>query len=195
MIGKMSRTNKTSKTAQMSIRDLSLCALFAGLMAVGAYIKIPAPLAPLTMQYFFAVTAGMLLGSKLGAISVLCYILLGFSGLPVFAEGGGIAYVLKPSFGYIIGFCAASWAAGKIVAKTDAPSFKRTFAACAAGLVIVYTLGAAYLWAVNKFYIGKDIGAKALLVYCFAIYIPGDMAQCALAGAAAKRLIPILRSG
>lgn len=45
----------------------------------------------------------------MGRASVCIYIVLGLMGLPVFAEGGGLAYVLKPSFGYIIGFAIASY--------------------------------------------------------------------------------------
>ena len=81
-----------------------LVALFAALIAVGAFIRIPVPLVPFTMQTFFVVLAGMLLGKKLGAASALVYLAIGLIGIPVFTQGGGIGYVLKPSFGYLIGF-------------------------------------------------------------------------------------------
>ena len=73
--------------------------------------KIPVPVVPFTLQLLFTMTAGLLLGGKLVAASVGAYILIGLLGLPVFAEGGGPAYILKPSFGYIIGFAAASFSA------------------------------------------------------------------------------------
>lgn len=81
-------------------RSLVYCALFTALIAVGAFIKIPIPVVPFTLQYLFTMLAGILLGS----LSVLAYMILGLIGLPIFSEGGGIGYVFKPSFGYIIGF-------------------------------------------------------------------------------------------
>ena len=101
----------------MKIRDITMVALFSALVCIGAFIKIPIPALPITMQVFFVLLAGMLLGSKKGALSVLIYMLLGLVGLPIFAAGGGFAYVLKPSFGYIIGFLVAAFAMGRICEK------------------------------------------------------------------------------
>jgi len=178
---------------KLKLQDIALCALFAALTAVGAFMKIPTPLVPLTLQYLFTMLSGLLLGARLGSVSVLCYVVLGLAGLPVFAEGGGIGYVLKPSFGYIIGFCVAAFVTGKIANNTAAPSMKRLLTACFTGLFIVYALGVVYLWLVNRLYLGKVIGARILFIYCFAIYVPGDALQCILAALLAKRLIPILR--
>jgi BioY family. len=74
-----------------------LCAQFAALTAVGAFIRIPIPVVPFTLQYLFTMLAGLLLGGKYGGLSVLLYIFIGLIGLPVFTEGGGIGYVFKPS--------------------------------------------------------------------------------------------------
>lgn len=59
------------------IKDLTLMALFAALTAVGAFITIPVPPVPFSLQIFFAILAGALLGSRRGAISVAVYVLLG----------------------------------------------------------------------------------------------------------------------
>ena len=71
-------------------KSLIYCGLFTALIAVGAFIKIPVPVVPFTLQYLFTMMAGLLLGSKLGALSVTFYMLLGLAGLPIFSEGGGI---------------------------------------------------------------------------------------------------------
>ena len=71
-------------------KSIVYCGLFTTLIAIGAFIKIPIPVVPFTLQYLFTMMAGLLLGSKLGAMSVALYMLLGLVGLPVFAEGGGI---------------------------------------------------------------------------------------------------------
>ena len=80
-------------------KSLIYCGLFTALIAVGAFIKIPVPVVPFTLQYLFTMMAGLLLGPKLGALSVTFYMLLGLAGLPIFSEGGGIWYIFKPSFG------------------------------------------------------------------------------------------------
>ena len=70
-------------------KNLMYCSLFTALIAVGAFIKIPIPVVPFTLQFFFTTLAGLLLGSKMGAVSVIAYMVLGLVGLPIFSEGGG----------------------------------------------------------------------------------------------------------
>ena len=102
-------------------KTLIYCSLFTALIAAGAFIKIPVPVVPFTLQYLFTMLAGLLLGSKRGTISVVAYMLLGLAGLPIFSEGGGLWYVFKPSFGYIIGFCLGTYVTGRIEEKDDLP--------------------------------------------------------------------------
>ena len=85
----------------MKTKGVIYCGLFTALIAVGAFIKIPIPVVPFTLQYLFTMLAGLLLGSRLGTVSVLSYMLLGLAGLPIFSEGGGLWYVFKPSFGLL----------------------------------------------------------------------------------------------
>lgn len=69
-------------------KNMILCAMFVALIAAGAFIKIPVPVVPFTLQYLFTMLAGLLLGAKRGFISVCIYIFLGLVGLPIFAQGG-----------------------------------------------------------------------------------------------------------
>ena len=57
-----------------------------------------------TLQFFFVLLAGIILGGKRGALAVGCYVALGLIGIPIFAAGGGIGYIFRPSFGYLLGF-------------------------------------------------------------------------------------------
>ena len=63
-------------------KQLVFCSLFTALIAVGAFIKIPVPVVPFTLQYLFTMLAGLILGPRLGTISVTAYMLLGLAGFP-----------------------------------------------------------------------------------------------------------------
>ena len=98
-------------------KALVYCSLFTALIAVGAFIRVPIPVLPFTLQYLFTMLAGLLLGPRLGTISTVAYMLLGLAGLPIFTEGGGLWYVFKPSFGYIIGFCGGTFVTNYVIAS------------------------------------------------------------------------------
>ncbi len=80
---------------QSRVQDLVICALFSALIAIGAFLQITIPVQPMpmhfTLQYYFSILAGFLLGGKRGLLSVLIYLLIGLVGIPVFASGGGPA--------------------------------------------------------------------------------------------------------
>lgn len=146
-------------------KNMILCAMFVALIAVGAFIKIPVPVVPFTLQYLFTMLAGLLLGSKKGCLAVGIYIALGLVGLPVFAQGGGIGYIFQPSFGYIIGFAAGAFVTGRISERTARPGYKLLLAANFVGLGIVYLLGMTYYFLISNFYLNSPIG----ICRCFCI--------------------------
>lgn len=174
-------------------KNLILCSIFIPMIVAGAFIKIPVPIVPFTLQFLFTMMAGLLLGGKLGAVSVGVYILMGLLGLPVFAEGGGIAYILKPSFGYIIGFAVASYITGTIAHKVANPDYKRLLTANFIGLGIVYLFGMSYYYLISSFYLGNPIGLWPLFLYCFILAVPGDIVLCFLAAFLGKKMIPIMK--
>ena len=180
-------TNTANKT-----QDMILCALFAALIAVGAWLRIPTPLVPITLQTLFVLLAGLLLGGRRAAISVLVYIFIGLLGVPVFAEGGGLGYLLKPSFGYIIGFAAGAYWTGRIAHGTESPSYLRLLLATLAGLAVIYLCGLIYLYLISNLFLDASLGLWALLLYGFLLTLPGDLALCAAAAWLAKRLLPVI---
>lgn len=171
---------------------MAMCSLFTALTAVGAFIKIPVPAVPFTLQILFTMLAGLLLGGKLGAVSVGAYALLGLAGLPVFAEGGGFWYVLKPSFGYILGFILAAYVTGKLTEKLDGLTYGKILAANFIGLAIVYAAGMVYYYVICNYVINTPIGLWPLFLYCFLMVVPGDICLCFVAAGLAKRIKPAL---
>lgn len=180
---------------KLAIQDMAHCAIFTVLIIVGAYIKIPVPAVPFTMQFFFTNLAGILLGSKKGAISTFTYLLLGIIGVPVFTAGGGPAYVFVPSFGYIIGFVFGAYAAGLIVEKMKKDNVAKYLAAGFTNLFIVYFMGMIYYYIISNYVIDTPIGLWPLFLYCFLLVVPGDITLCILTALSAKRLRKAFTNG
>lgn len=168
------------------------CSLFTALIAVGAFIKIPAPVVPFTLQFLFTTLAGLLLGSRKGAISVIAYMLLGLVGLPIFSEGGGLGYIFRPSFGYIIGFCLGTFVTGLIAERVKEKTFFRYLIANFTGLLIVYAVGMVYYYIICNYVINTPIALWPLFLYCFIMTVPGDICLCILSALLVKRVKPIL---
>ena len=177
----------TSKT-----KTLVYCGLFTALIAVGAFIKIPIPVVPFTLQYLFTMMAGLLLGPKLGAMAVTFYMLLGLIGLPIFAEGGGLWYIFKPSFGYIIGFIVGTFVTGYIAEHMKKKNVGNYLVANFAGLFFVYAIGMIYYYIICNFVINTPIAVWPLFLYCFILAVPGDIALSILAAVLAKRIKLVL---
>lgn len=161
----------------MKLYRLSLIPICTALTAAGAFIRIPMVPVPITMQTFFVVLSGILLGPKAGPMSQIIYILVGLLGLPVFSGGGGLSYVMKPTFGYLLGFICASFAAGYVMKDRPFTS-KRLFIASALGMFMVYLLGTPYL-AGYLYFIMKKPDAIAIAIQAgLLVFIPGCVAKC-----------------
>ncbi len=156
-------------------RDIVLVLSFALLTGIAAKLKIEIGPVPITMQTFVVLLAGALLGSKKGALSQITYLLTGLSGLPWFARGGGIGYVMSPTFGYVIGFVLAAFAVGWLCEKGWHGNLKKSVLAMLIGNVVLYLPG--------LFWLGKFIGLEKALKLGIVPFIPGDVLKLILAGA------------
>ncbi len=172
-------------------KEMCLCALFCALICAGAFIKIPTPFLPITFQTLFVTLAGLLLGGKKGSLSVGVYVIIGLIGVPVFAEGGGLSYVLKPVFGYLIGFIAGAFVTGKMAQKET--SLKNYMLSSFTGMFVIYFFGVTYYFLISRFYLGNETEIKNLLLYCFLLTLPGDILMCLLASLIGKRLKKALK--
>lgn len=178
---------------KLSVREIALSSMFIALIAIGAFIVIPIPNMQFTLQFLFTMLAGLLLGPKLGFISVAVYLLIGLSGIPIFSEGGGPGYIFMPSFGYLIGFAVGTYFGAKIAHIDSNPSFKRLLAANFVNLAIVYTFGMVHYYFIKNFYMANPFSVWQVFLYCFILAVPGDTVLCFIGAGLGKRLIPILR--
>lgn len=183
----VTKSDNNSK-ANSRTKTIVYCALFTALIAAGAFIKIPIPVVPFTLQYLFTMLAGLLLGPVNGLAAVAAYMVLGLAGLPIFSEGGGLWYVFKPSFGYIIGFCVGTYVTGYIAQGLKKKTVFNYFLANIAGLFCVYAVGMIYYYIICNYVINTPIAVGPLFLYCFVMAVPGDICLSILGAFLVKRL-------
>ncbi len=175
------------------IPNLVLCGLFTALIAVGAFIRIDL-IVPITLQSLFVVLAGLLLGARNGAAGAGAYMVLGLAGLPVFAGGGGLMYIFRPSFGYIIGFILGAFVTGLLAERRKNPTAGHLYLSALAGLGCIYAIGMAYFCLVMLLYLKADMkeltGAMSLTLL---VTLPTDLLLMIPAVLIAKRVLPVIR--
>ncbi|MBO6138138.1 MAG: biotin transporter BioY [Lachnospiraceae bacterium] len=189
------------KKTRISTHEMVLCAMFVALMAVGAFIKIMLPIGPFavtfSLQFFFALLAGFILGSFLGGLSVTVYLIVGLCGIPIFAHGGGPAYLLKPTFGFLIGFAAAAFVTGLIMEKFRSSDYKTFLFAAFCGEMVYYLCGLVYYYIMFNFLVNTDgasIGVVELIQVWFLSTVVPDFVLCVLASLVAVKLKKILKN-
>lgn len=193
-------TKATAHSRQSSkTLDLVQCALFVALMAVGAFIHIMIPLGPsgvtISLQVFFAVAAGLLLGPKKGFIAVCVYLLLGLLGVPIYAHGGGISYVMKPTYGFLIGFAFAALVAGAVVKAFHKATLPIMIFAAILGEMAYYACGLIYyFWMYNMILPDGGITVASLFsIWFFSTVIP-DAVICIGSAIVCSQIRPHLKN-
>lgn len=186
----------TSRSASRSItQDVAVCGLFTALIAMGAFIKIVIPVGAdtmnFTLQWLFVLLAGLLLGSKRAFRSVAVYLITGLIGFPIFARGGGPAYLLRPTFGFLLGFALAAWAIGFLCEKLRPAKSITWFFTTLAGFVLYYGMGILYFYLITHLMASQTpVGIGVIFgVYCLPTMLP-DLMLCVLAVMLAGRLRP-----
>jgi len=155
-------------------KDIVLVLSFAILTGISAKLKIEIGVVPITMQTFAVLLTGALLGSKRGALSQITYLLMGLAGLPWFARGGGIQYIISPTFGYLIGFVFAAYFVGWLCERGFDRQVKTAILAMFIGNILLYIPG--LLW------LAKFLGFRKVLAVGFYPFIIGDILKIFLAG-------------
>jgi biotin transport system substrate-specific component len=160
------------------VRQVGLVIGFSLLTALSAQIVIPSWPIPITGQTFAVLLTGALLGSRLGAITMIVYLLEGASGLPFFSGWtGGILHLMGPSGGYLVAFPAGAFITGAFAEHEWDRKFLTAAAAMAIGSLLILLSG--WLW----YSLVLRTSPAITLFDTVLKFIPGDIIKIALAAA------------
>lgn len=175
-------------------REIALVGAMAAVTAVVALVFRFYPIAfgtvPFSLLPFIAVLAGGILGARLGAWSMVVYIVMGLAGFQVFATEpfGGPLYVLKPTFGFILGYIPAAFISGCIIHRNINAGIVSYGVAMLLGMVAIYLVGIPYLYLMMNFYVGQ----KVLLWQVMAgmgVFMLVDVIKALLAAVVARSVV------
>jgi biotin transport system substrate-specific component len=191
--------NQKNSLELPNIKKLISLPLFAAMIAVGSYISIPVGPVPIVMQNFFVLLSGLVLGPSAAGASVCLFLLMGISGLPVFAgAAGGIAHFAAPSAGFLVSYPAGAWLCGFLSGilrsnqtEAEIPAGKKTRGfilygkeLCAVFAAEVLIFGIGLLW----LKIRLDLDWPKTFAIGFLPFLPGDLIKTLAAPALAPRL-------
>ena len=177
---------------QKQTTNLTYAAFFTALTAIGAFIKIPFILAPFTLQTLFTVMAAVLLPTRWAVLSQVTYLVLGLAGLPIFAQGGGIGYVLQPTFGYLVALPFTAFIISRMM------PVQGSFTACFVvliGQIILLLIGS--MWMAGNLVLiqGKNIEFTKIIFYGAIVFIPSMLLKALVTVFVYKRFKNILNTG
>ena len=158
--------------------------LFMALTALGAHVYIPLSFTPvpITLQTFFVLLSGALLGKRLGPLSQSLYIAMGATGAGIFFSGSsGLAYIMGPTGGYLIGFVVATYLMGRILRNRD--SLAAIIIAMVIGELTILSFGVLWLCAGLKFSLNQAIYMGAIP------FIAGDIVKLLAASLICNRYL------
>lgn len=165
---------RTENTIMLLLRAFALSVGLAVATGLAAGVKMEIGIVPITLQTFAVLMSGVLFGSRIGASSQLAYLLAGLAGVPWFSRGGGIGYLLSPTFGYVVGFVAAAYAVGFLAERGWDKSVAGSVGAMAAGIIIIYCFGLVWL--------AKFLPSESLLAIGVYPFLAADVLKVAAAG-------------
>ena len=186
-----------------NVLKISFIALFAAIICVGCFIRIPLGVIPIVLQNVLCILCSVLLGGLLAGAPTALFLLAGLIGLPVYSGGtSGLAVWMGPTGGFLPGYLLGAVVAGFIAGKPSVEQKKITWKialrvslAILAGMVILYIPGVIRFsfWATAA---GKVPADKTAFAYtmaaCVIPYIPGDILKAVIAVPVALKLRPVL---
>ena len=165
------------KTENTNIKIFcSIITIFLGslLLIASAKIKVPLYPVPMTLQPLAVLMIAMLFGRNLATLTVGLYIFKGIIGLPVFAFGGGLMYLMGPTGGFILGFFASTFIVGYLADRGWGKKISLSIISMLIGMAIIYILGI--------FQLALLKGFNFALLKGFYPFLLGDFYKLLLAG-------------
>ena len=173
-------------------KHLTLTALFAAVLALSAFLRIPAGPVPLTLQSTVALLCGYCLGPARGASATALYTMAGLAGIPIFAAGGGPAYLLSPTFGYILGFSSCALTTGFLARLNKTGSAALAYLIMMAGLAALYFPGVIWLSLSLKYVMGSPDPAVSIVRTGLIVPFLADLVKTIPAAVIGIKLRPII---
>jgi biotin transport system substrate-specific component len=175
MINTIADVYKPDEKVRGLIYDAIIVICGSLLVAFSAQLKFYLPLSPVpvTAQTFVVLVLGILLGSRRGVLTMLAYLAEGAFGLPVFAGGIGLAAILGPTGGYLLGFIVSAYVIGLLAEMGWDRKIVTTIAAMIIADAILLTFGFAWLAILTN--------VKTAFITGIVSFIPGDILKVMLA--------------
>ncbi len=174
--------SRPSARARQVALDAALVAVGAAVVAVLAQIEIPLQPVPITGQTLGVVVVGAALGARRGAAALVTYLLAGLAGLPVFAGfTGSIAAVMKPSFGFVLGFIVGAFVAGWFAERAWDRRPALAFVGFVAASAIPFVFGIPYMAFILNGVGGGSFGVGEILEFGLWPFVVGGLIKAALA--------------
>ncbi|WP_154990732.1 biotin transporter BioY [Priestia megaterium] len=187
-------------TKRFRTLDLTLAGMFAALMAIGANITSWAPFlqvggVPLSLQPFFVILAGLLLGSRMGSISMIVYVLIGIAGAPVFAQfKAGIGILFGSTGGFLLSYIVAAFITGKIMEMRGKPTFSIFLISSLVGIAVIYLIGTTYMYIAVNYWLEAAAMTYAAAWKIMSWFAVKDLIFTVLGAMLAPRIYKALRS-
>lgn len=153
-----------------------------------AQISLPFTPVPITLQTLVVMLVAAVLGSKRGALTLLLYLAEGAAGLPVFAKGGGLLYLVGPTAGYLWSYPVAAFVVGLLCERGLDRSFLTSVFAMLPGSLIIYAIGVPWLA------VTLHLSATKALIAGLWPFIPGDLFKILVAAALLPTAWTIVRA-
>ncbi|MHB1101269.1 MAG: biotin transporter BioY [Devosia sp.] len=127
------------------LANLATVVLGTLLLTLSAKISVPVMPVPVTLQTFAVAVLAAGFGWRIGVATVALYLLEGLAGLPVFATGGGIDYIFRPSFGFLVGYLPMAYIIGRAADMGASGKLVVLFLAMLAADAVVFAFGFSWL--------------------------------------------------
>jgi biotin transport system substrate-specific component len=174
MNGNLISTVWPQSRTQLAIKGL-LVILGVALLTLSAKVQVPFWPVPMTLQTLVVLLIGATYGARLGGATLGSYLVIGAIGAPVFASGAGVAYMLGPTGGYLLGFLIAAVLLGYLADRGKGRSLLSALLLFAIGEVVIFAFGTAWL--------ASLIGVDRAIAGGLLPFIPAEILKVALASA------------